>query len=151
GDLPDDLRAAIDAHLQIVSEDVLATLRIAAAIGDNFSVLTLAALTGEMRRDLPSWRADLSVAAAHGLIRGDSAGSYRFVHALIREHLYLQLSAEEQTHAHAAIARALTRLALSRPCPADLLAHHYMRGWPQLSTGDVVEHLTHAAQAAAAQ
>lgn len=151
-DRPDDLRAAIDAHLQIVSEEVLATLRIAAAVGDSFTIMTLAALAGELRQDLPTWRDHLTVAATHGLIREASGpGSHEFVHTLIREHLYHQLAADEQTRTHAAIGRALSRLALSRPCPADLLAHHYMRGWPHTSTGEVVDHLTAAARAAAAQ
>lgn len=151
-DLPDDLRAAIDAHLQIVSEEVLATLRTAAAVGDSFTIMTLAAIAGELRADLSTWRDHLTAAASHGLIReGPAAGSHEFVHTLIREHLYQQLTAEEQTRAHAAIGRALSRLALSRPCPADLLAHHFMRGWPHTSTSEVVEHLTAAARAAAAQ
>ncbi|WP_168211857.1 AAA family ATPase [Ruania zhangjianzhongii] len=151
-DRPDDLRAAIDAHLQIVSEEVLVTLRIAAAVGDSFTIMTLAALAGELRQDLPTWRDHLTVAASHGLIReAAGAGSHEFVHTLIREHLYQQLAAEEQTRTHAGIGRALSRLALSRPCPADLLAHHYMRGWPHTSTREVVDHLTAAGRAAAAQ
>ncbi|WP_175476904.1 AAA family ATPase [Ruania alba] len=152
-DLPDDLKAAIDAHLQLIPDEVLDTLRVASAVGDTFTLVTLAALPGEIRQDLPTWRGQLATAASHGLVRADPGepGRYDFVHTLIREHLYDQIEADHQTRIHAAIGRALQRLALSRPCPADILAHHYVRGWPETSTDEVVDTLTAAAQAASAQ
>ncbi|MBZ2194798.1 BTAD domain-containing putative transcriptional regulator [Occultella gossypii] len=150
---PDDLTAAIDAHLRIVPGEVVQALRIAAAVGDSFSLTTLVALAEESRRDLPTWRDHLTEAVHHGLIREGraTAGSYDFVHTLIREHLYGQLPAEQQTRIHAAIGRALRRHGLNRPCPPDLLAHHDTRGWPIAPTSEVVDTLSAAGQAAAAQ
>lgn len=150
---PDDLTAAIEAHLQILPAEVLDTLRVAAAVGDSFTLATLVPLGGDLQRGMPLWRDHLSVAVNHGLIRVDPAGegAYDFVHTLIREHLYRQLRAERQTQIHAAIGAALRRMGVSRPSPPDLLAHHSERGWPVTTTDEVVEALSTAGHAAGAQ
>lgn len=150
---PDDLTAAIEAHLQILPTEVVDSLQVAAAVGDTFALATLVPLEGDLRQPLPRWRDHLAVAIDHGLIRADPAaeGTYEFVHTLIREHLYRQLRAERQTQIHAAIGATLRRMGVSRPCPPDLLAHHSERGWPVTTTCEVVEALTAAGQAAGAQ
>jgi DNA-binding SARP family transcriptional activator len=152
-DQPDDLTAAIEAHLQILPPEVLDSLQVAAAVGDSFALATLVPLGDGLQRALPVWRDHLAVAIDHGLIRADPAGegSYEFVHTLIREHLYRQLPAEQQTRIHAAIGSTLRRMGVSRPCPPDLLAHHSVRGWPVTTTCEVIEALTAAGHAAGAQ
>lgn len=153
GHLPADLTAAIDAHLAQVPVATLGALATAAAIGDQFGLMTLAALGGELRRSLTEWQDHVTVAIRHGLVRpdGDDDGRYRFTHALIAAHLYGQLSPRDSAVTHAAIAAALQRISITHPCPPDLLAHHFARGWPQTSTSDVVAAQVRAAGAVGAQ
>lgn len=150
---PEDVEAAIGAHLRIIPQDVHAALEVAAVVGDQFGVAVLAALTGPLRQARPIWIDLLAAATRLGLIEPvrESVGEFAFVHTLVREHLYRRMPAERRTVAHAEIGRALGRIALGRRCPADLLAHHYTRGWPEITTGEVVETLVAAAHAASVQ
>jgi DNA-binding SARP family transcriptional activator len=152
-DLPDGVDTAIGIHLSMVSPAVRETLEIASVAGDRFNLSVLAALTGPLRRPRPVWVDRLQRARQLGLIDADleAPGDFAFVHTLVRERLYRRMPAERRTVAHAEIGRALDRIALGRRCPADLLAHHYTRGWPDTTTGEVVDKLAAAARAASVQ
>lgn len=152
GRLPGDLATAIEAHLARIPAATIDVLAIAAAIGDRFDLLTLAALDGDLRRSPLDWQRHLADALRHGLIRPDGdQGGYRFVHTLIAHHLASHLTADRRTAIHAAIFAALHRISLSHPSPPDILAHHATRGWPALSTNDTVDALIAAARASGAQ
>jgi DNA-binding SARP family transcriptional activator len=150
---PDGVEAAIGTHLSIIPPQVRDALEIASVIGDRFTLAVLMAVTGELRQTRPVWIERLTAARRLGLVEPDaeSSGEFMFVHTLIREHLYRNIPAERRARAHAGIGRALDRIALGRRCPADLLAHHYTRGWPEVTTDEVVDKLAAAARAASVQ
>lgn len=151
-DLPTDLAAAIEAHLSQVPSATRAALRTAAAVGDHFDLMTLAALSGDLRRSFTEWQDHVSIAVRHGLVRPDGdQGQFRFTHALIAAHLYGQLTPNVTAMTHAAIATALQRISVAQRCPADLLAHHYALGWPQVPTHEVVHAHLRAAAAVGTQ
>jgi tetratricopeptide (TPR) repeat protein len=112
------LRAAIDAHLSILSPHARAVLEIASVLGRDARIAAIEALA---RRDV---EAELREASAAGVATEAALGRLRFSHVLLRDELYARLTPERRTELHRAAADELTRTA-SDPAIA---AHHQLLG-----------------------
>ena len=123
--LPDEVREVIRRHLRPLTDDDRRLLAIAAVLGREFDVATLQ-VAAELSADRVLER--LESAHAAGLVDeiAGSVGRYRFVHVLIRETLYGDLTAARRAELHrrAALAlEALHRDAHDPPLPE--LARHF--------------------------
>jgi DNA-binding winged helix-turn-helix (wHTH) protein/tetratricopeptide (TPR) repeat protein len=122
------LRAAIERHVQVLSEECRGTLRAASVLGREFSL--------EVLRDVSSGNAErllagLQAAVASGVLQHRPGGldSYRFAHVLIREALYLELSIAERARLHWQAGLALeARGAGANDAMVSELAEHFVAG-----------------------
>jgi DNA-binding CsgD family transcriptional regulator len=103
--LPASLAGAIGARLEWLPEDVVGVLRWAAVLGQEFSVMDLAAVTGREAGDL---LAVISVAQATGVVT-DAGSRLGFRHGLIRQALYEGMPAAVRVALHVKAGRALAR------------------------------------------
>ncbi|HEY0709920.1 MAG TPA: AAA family ATPase [Polyangia bacterium] len=125
GDVPDGVREAIRQRLARVPDGARPVLDLAAAAGDQIDVMLLAEACDENAADV---EAALLVAIRAGVV-AERGGERRFSHALVREVLYRDLSAEARRSLHGKIAGALERLGSIRgTLPLAELAHHLLAG-----------------------
>ena len=103
--LPASLAGAIGARLGWLPEDVVGVLRWAAVLGQEFSVMDLAAVTGREAGDL---LAVISLAQATGVVT-DAGSRLGFRHGLIRQALYEGMPAAVRVALHVKAGRALAR------------------------------------------
>jgi DNA-binding winged helix-turn-helix (wHTH) protein/tetratricopeptide (TPR) repeat protein len=142
------LAGAIEQHLRLVSAECRELLRVAAVLGTDFSVGVVAHVAS---LPLPECNARLSEAVASGLVReraGELAG-YRFAHVLVRDALYLQLTAAERGPLHCAAARALEAQGVGED--VVLLAEvtrHYVLAAPTYDGGRALSYTLRAAETA---
>jgi DNA-binding CsgD family transcriptional regulator/tetratricopeptide (TPR) repeat protein len=127
--LPPSLENVLLSRVQILPEDVQATLRIVAAASGPVEHQLLAAVSDLPKADL---LAALRTAVTHQMLVPDPASeTYAFRHALTQEALYGDLLPGERAQIHAAFARVLSE----RPRLADpshdttpaRLAYHWIR------------------------
>ncbi|MEO6029693.1 MAG: AAA family ATPase [Candidatus Binatia bacterium] len=124
--LPDEVREVIRRHLRPLSEDDRTLLAIAAVLGREFDLATL-----QLACALPADRVLERLERAHaaGLVNEipDSVGRYRFVHVLIRETLYGDLTAMRRAELHRRAALALEALHRDahEPPLAELARHFF--------------------------
>ena len=137
--LPDGVRDAIRRRLLPLRPEVLAALEVAAVEGRDFELATVERAAGIDRADLLE-RLDEALAVQLLEEAPGPAGSFRFVHGLIRETLYGDLSATRRARLHAAVGEALERTAASE---AEL-AHHFVEA---AHVGDPAKALEHAHRA----
>jgi class 3 adenylate cyclase len=97
------------------------TTSMAAAIGNQFDAVLLAAVLG---RPQPSVDDDLHTLAAHDIIRRADARRYQFSHALVRDLAYDVLVEDERVRCHARIADTLEELDSSDHA---LIGYHHDR------------------------
>ena len=120
--IPDEVRAAIAAHLELVDEDTRAPLLVAALIGREFEDELLASALDVSRDELSE---QLARAGAVGLTidRGDDR--HAFVHVLLRDELERSLPASIRADWHFRIGEGLAR----REDQASLVraVHHLAR------------------------
>jgi tetratricopeptide (TPR) repeat protein/predicted Ser/Thr protein kinase len=118
--VPDGIRDVIRQRLARMSEDCNQVLGLAAVIGQEFDLALLEDLSG-MPEDRLLNAIDEGVRAQ---LIGEAAGDRcRFVHALIRETLYDDLSGPRRARLHRRIGEALERLTAHDPPLADLAWH----------------------------
>ena len=127
--LPPSLENVLLSRVQILAEDVQATLRIVAAGSGPVEHELLAAVSDLPEADL---LAALRAAVAHHVLVPDPATeTYAFRHALTQEALYGDLLPGERAQLHAAFARVLTeRPDLAGPshgATSARLAYHWVR------------------------
>jgi DNA-binding SARP family transcriptional activator len=118
GDLsavPAGVRDVVRYRLATLPAEVQAVLQHAAVLGLD---VDLDLLPGEDVLDA------LEVATARGFLAEAGPGRFRFVHALIRDTIYQDLSRSRRARWHAAIAEALER---TRPDDVEALAHHFLQ------------------------
>jgi tetratricopeptide (TPR) repeat protein len=137
--LPDGVRDAIRRRLLPLRPEVLEALRVAAVEGREFELATLERAAGIGRADLLE-RLDEALAVQLVEEAPGPAGSFRFVHGLIRETLYGDLTATRRARLHAAMGEALERSSASE---AEL-AHHFIEA---AAVGDPAKALEHAHRA----
>ncbi len=124
--LPDEVREVIRRHLRPLTEDDRRLLAIAAVLGREFDLAALQ-LACELAADRLLER--LEVAHAAGLVSEipESVGRYRFVHVLIRETLYGDLTPVRRAELHRRVGLALEALHREAHDPplAELARHFF--------------------------
>jgi DNA-binding SARP family transcriptional activator len=118
--IPVGVRHVLLRRLQPLTPAVRATLDLAAVFGQDFDARLVAQAAAS---DVLTILDHVDVAIGHGLVEvgGAHASAYRFVHALVRETLYDELSPGATARGHAAAAAALERL---DPPPVQAVAEH---------------------------
>ena len=137
--LPDGVRDAIRKRLLPLRPEVREALEVAAVEGRDFQLATVERAAGIARADLLE-RLDEALAVQLLEEAPGPAGSFRFVHGLIRETLYGDLTASRRARLHAAVGEALERTAATE---AEL-AHHFIEA---AAVGDPAKALEYADRA----
>ncbi|HEY6079429.1 MAG TPA: AAA family ATPase, partial [Polyangiaceae bacterium] len=124
--LPTAIRQAVSHRLSTLDADCVALLRTASVCGRELDRRVLAQVT---KLPLEHCARLLDQGAAARVIAVTAGGDYRFVHDLIREVLYAELSAAERAQTHLAVGRALeTAAEYQHARHAAMLAHHFAQG-----------------------
>jgi len=128
--LPGGARAVLDQWLEGCSASCLAVLGAAAVVGRDFSLDVLTQTSG-LAADAVLDALDEAEAARIVTPVPGAAGRYAFVHALLREHLYAQLSTARRLRLHGQVCTALEQV-YGADAGAHLadLAHHAFEAAP---------------------
>jgi tetratricopeptide (TPR) repeat protein len=142
--LPEGVRDAIRRRLQPLRPEARDALEIAAVAGREFRVATLERAAGIPRAEMLE-RLDEALALHLVADAPGQAGTFRFVHGLIRDTLYSDLRAIRRARLHGAVGEALERPGAG-PGGAGLieLAHHFIEAAP---AGDATRALGYAERA----
>lgn len=141
--LPAGARAVLDQWLQGCSSACLAVLSAAAVIGRDFSLDVLAQLT-DFGAEAVLDALDEAEAARIITPLPGVGGRYSFVHALLREHLYTQISAARRLRLHQRACVALERVYGADDTRLADLAHHAFEAAP---LGDAARSVRYARRA----
>lgn len=126
--VPEDLRELLRARLQPLSPTAREILTVAALLGREFAVSSLARAAGV---DVTAVLSALDEAIALDLVAATADGDRRrFAHALYAESLADDLPANRRAALHGRIARALEPLADTGAVPIDEIAAHYLGAVP---------------------
>lgn len=149
GSIPATLRSLIGRRAGRLPAACLELLRLAATIGEEFRLDVLERASGEPRERLLEL---LDAAVSAHLVRRRPAAppGAAFVHGVVREVLYDQLSLAERAQAHRRVAEALEGLALADP-PLAEIAQHLMHGAPVVADPRAVDYAERAGRLAADQ
>jgi tetratricopeptide (TPR) repeat protein len=135
--IPDHVREVIRQHLRPLPEATLNMLSVAAVIGHEFELSVLQQVVLAIPASDPVGREHLldllGNAVAAGLITEATStpGHFRFVHALIRETLYGDLTPARRSRVHRSVGEALQHL--NGGCEESRLpelAHHFFAAVP---------------------
>ena len=120
-EVPEGVRDVLRRRLARLPPPAVAVLRLAATVGQeaDVEVLVDAADTDE-----DGVIAGLEAGVIAGLLTEPGPGRVRFVHALVRDTVYADLTQLRLTRMHARVGAAIRRL---RPGDVPALAHHYLR------------------------
>jgi DNA-binding winged helix-turn-helix (wHTH) protein/tetratricopeptide (TPR) repeat protein len=121
--LPAAIRQATSQRLSALTPECVHLLRVGAVCGQSFDILPLARAAA-----LPVERCGtlLRQAEAARIITTSGSNEYRFIHDLIREVLYEELTATERPLVHLAVGQALqTQQSYQDARYAAMLAHHF--------------------------
>lgn len=121
GDVPEGIRDVVRARVERLSDDCADALARASVLGEDFDVVTLAAVSGSDEEPL----APLEEGVAAGLVDEVGAGRYRFSHALTRDAIYAGLSASRRARLHRTAAEVFTDRRGDEPGPrlAEIALH----------------------------
>ncbi|MGA9721285.1 MAG: AAA family ATPase, partial [Candidatus Binatus sp.] len=121
--LPEGVRGAIRKRLAMLSTEARSALAVAAVIGQEFDVVLLE----RVHEDSAGTLAELMREAAEvGIVAAPSRATYRFTHALIREALYDELTANQRIDSHRDIGAAIEEIYKDHLKPHQAaLAHHF--------------------------
>lgn len=143
--IPRGVREVIARRLERVSGDTRETLAVAAALGREFAVETLAHVAGRSPEEVLGV---LDEAIGEGIVAEAPGGAYRmrFSHVLLRDALYEELGASRRTQLHRRIGDTLEGLYAEDPDPhLAELAYHYWEAGP---SGDPRKAYAYARRAA---
>ncbi len=133
-DAPTTVKSVIDRRLARLSESCRRTLRIAAVIGREFSTALLEQVSASPSGEVAVEAVAPALAeAADALIvttLDESAGDWRFAHALINETLYQELEPRERGELHHRIGAAMEQLPNPEERLAELAFHFDAAGNP---------------------
>ena len=120
-EVPEGVRDVLRRRLARLPPPAVAVLRLAATVGQeaDVEVLVDAADTDE-----DGVITGLEAGVIAGLLTEPGPGRVRFVHALVRDTVYADLTQLRLTRMHARVGAAIRRL---RPGDVSALAHHYLR------------------------
>jgi DNA-binding winged helix-turn-helix (wHTH) protein/tetratricopeptide (TPR) repeat protein len=147
--LPEGVKEVIGRRLSRLSEASNRMLSLAAVIGREFGIEVLEALG-----DLPEGRLldaiDEAMQARLIAELPDAAGRFTFVHALIRETLYGELTTTRRVRLHRRVGEAIERLVHGRQDPplADL-AYHFVQAASADTADKAIDYATRAGDSAA--
>jgi predicted ATPase/DNA-binding winged helix-turn-helix (wHTH) protein len=142
--------AAIERQLSSLSQPARSLLLTAAVIGRHF---TLASLARAERIRVEDALALCSDALALGLIRETSSSilHFQFVHPIVRNGLYAQMSRAERSRRHAQVGFALEAQTANEPARTHQLAEHFLLAAPVDGGGRALKYALEAARAASQQ
>jgi DNA-binding SARP family transcriptional activator len=146
--IPAGVQDVLRRRLALLPEQTNAVLVIAAVAGREFELDTVTAATGLGDDDALE---AVEAALLSGLVveDGDTVGRYRFVHALVREAIYEDVSCARRARLHARLGDALlARFGPDDPAHAVELAHHRWLAAPVTGREAAVPHLVAAAEEA---
>ena len=147
GAVPGGVQDVIRHRLSLLPPDATRLLGMAAVIGRDFEVAALGVVSA-LDEELILEHVE---AASHARLVEESrdvVGRYRFVHALVRETLYDELSGLRRARLHRRVGEALEEL--GGVAPAEL-AHHFWRGVPAGGADKALEYAVRAADDATAR
>jgi len=140
--IPERVRSAVRGRLAALSAHSAAILGLAAVIGQEFDHELLTQAAGSTPAEV---FAALDEAAASGFVRRLATSTHQFTHAVFRETIYDDLTAERRASLHSRIGAALeARHPSSSDLPMSTLAHHFVRGLPE---SDIVRALRYVRRA----
>jgi DNA-binding CsgD family transcriptional regulator len=125
--IPAGVHETIGRRLSRLSDACNELLGFAAVFGRQFTARELAAALDKAVRDV---LLDLEPAVQAGIVQSnlDTAGSYQFTHALIRETIYEELPALDRLRLHGRAGDALVGIHAAHLEPAlTRIAHHYYK------------------------
>jgi DNA-binding SARP family transcriptional activator len=141
-EVPEGVRDVLRRRLGRLPASAVAVLRLAAVVGREADVDVL---VGAAETDEDGVLDALDAGVISGLLTEPAHGRVRFVHALVRDTLYLDLSRIRLTRMHARVAEALRAL---RPDDPTALAHHYARAASSATASLAVDYSLRAAELA---
>ncbi|GAA4259138.1 BTAD domain-containing putative transcriptional regulator [Dactylosporangium darangshiense] len=141
-DVPEGVRDVLRRRLSRLPQAAVAVLRLAAVVGREADVETLVeAADADEGRVLDALEAGLIA----GLLTEPAPGRVRFVHGLVRDTMYTDLSQLRRTRMHARVAASTRRL---RPDDYSALAFHYARAASSETAPLAVDYAVRAAELA---
>ncbi|MFJ1702785.1 BTAD domain-containing putative transcriptional regulator [Kitasatospora sp. NPDC088346] len=141
-EVPQGVRDVLRRRFSRLPGATVEALRLAAVVGREAEVDLLLAASGQSEERLLD---ALEAALVGGLLTEPRPGTVRFIHALVRDTLYADLSSLRRTRLHGRVAGALGTL---RPDRLTALAHHYSRAASAATAELAVDHCVRAAEAA---
>ncbi|MFF5492192.1 BTAD domain-containing putative transcriptional regulator [Streptomyces aquilus] len=141
-EVPQGVRDVLRRRLALLPAEALAAVRLAAVAGLESDV---ALLTDAAGADEESVLAGLDAAVAADLLTEPGPGRVRFVHALVRDTVYTDLSGTRRARLHDRIAVELRR---HRPDDLAALAHHFARSGRTANAPLAVDYALRAAERA---
>ncbi|MER6249160.1 BTAD domain-containing putative transcriptional regulator [Streptomyces griseorubiginosus] len=141
-EVPQGVRDVLRRRLALLSADARAAVRLAAVAGPESDV---ALLVDAAEADEETVLAGLDAAVAADLLTDPAPGRVRFVHALVRDTVYTDLSGIRRARLHDRIAQ---RLRTHRPDDLAALAHHFARSGRTANAPLAVDYALRAAELA---
>jgi hypothetical protein len=141
-EVPEGVRDVLRRRFARLPEPVVAILRLAAVVGRESDVDLLVRAADA---DEPTVLDAIDAGLIAGLLTEPDPGRVRFVHALVRDTLYTDLSRARRTRAHARVAQELEQL---RPGDLAALAHHFAEAASAATARRAVDYAVRAAEAA---
>ncbi len=148
--LPEEVRALIRRRVANLSPETASALRIAAVVGREFDLRTIAPTSTLGTERLVD---ALAEAARAGVIAEDTgiAGSYAFAHDLVRAALYEDLPATRRMELHRTVGEVLEEVFRDDLDPhLAAIAHHFAQSAPIGDSDRAVEYSVRAGDRAAA-
>ncbi|MER6284111.1 BTAD domain-containing putative transcriptional regulator [Streptomyces sviceus] len=141
-EVPQGVRDVLRRRLALLSADARAAVQLAAVAGPESEVALLA---DAAEADEETVLAGLDAAVAADLLTEPGPGRVRFVHALVRDTVYTDLSGIRRARLHDRIAQQLRR---HRPDDLAALAHHFAHSGRTANAPLAVDYALRAAELA---
>ncbi|MFF4486408.1 BTAD domain-containing putative transcriptional regulator [Streptomyces sp. NPDC001544] len=141
-EVPLGVRDVLRRRLALLPAGARAAVRLAAAVGLEAEVALLVDAADADEDDVVE---GLDAALAADLLTEPGPGRVRFVHALVRDTVYTDLSGVRRARLHGRIARVLRR---HRPDDLAALAHHFGRSGSPADASLAVDYALRAAEVA---
>ena len=147
--LPTSVREVVAQRVATLGEETQRALSMASVIGRDFELSVLATLLGDDELELMD---HMERAIAAGILSeaGQTAGNYRFVHALMQHTLYQDLSGARRQRAHQRVAEVLEDTQGEDPERLAALARHWLAATRQADVAKAIYYARRAGQAAVA-